>query len=81
MHNECMTRTQYVAIVGASFAGLARAIALTRAGRTVTVLERKDDPGAKPSTTGIFVKDAIDTVPLLDAMPAAIVRRVAGVRL
>lgn len=75
------TRTQDVAIVGASFAGLACATALARAGLAVTVLERKDDPGAKLHTTGILVKDAIDTVPLLDAMPSSLVRRVAGVRL
>lgn len=76
-----MTRTQDVAIVGASFAGLACATALARAGLAVTVLERKDDPGAKLHTTGILVKDAIDSVPLLDAMPSSLVRRVAGVRL
>jgi digeranylgeranylglycerophospholipid reductase len=68
-------------VVGASFAGLACAAALARAGVSVTVLERKEDPGAKLHTTGILVKDAIDQVPLLDAMPAALVRRVAGVRL
>jgi flavin-dependent dehydrogenase len=68
-------------IVGASFAGLACAAVLARAGRKVVVLERKADPGDKLHTTGILVKDAIDRVPLLDAMPAALVRRVAGVRL
>lgn len=68
-------------VVGASFAGLACATALARAGVSVTVLERKEDPGAKLHTTGILVKDAVDQVPLLDAMPASLVRRVAGVRL
>lgn len=69
------------AIVGASFAGLACATALARQGATVTVLERKNDPGAKLHTTGILVKDALDQVPLLDGLPPALVRRVGGVRL
>ena len=68
-------------VVGASFAGLACATALARQGAAVTVLERKDDPGAKLHTTGILVKDALDQVPLLDALPPALVRRVSGVRL
>jgi len=68
-------------IVGASFAGLACATALARAGLRVTVLEKKDDPGAKLHTTGILVKDAIDQVALLDAMPSELVRRIDGVRL
>jgi flavin-dependent dehydrogenase len=68
-------------IVGASFAGLACATTLARQGASVTVLERKDDPGAKLHTTGILVKDALDQVPLLDGLPPALVRRVSGVRL
>lgn len=68
-------------IVGASFAGLACATALARAGLRVTVLEKKQDPGEKLHTTGIIVKDAIDQVALLDAMPAELVRRIDGVRL
>jgi hemoglobin len=38
-------------VVGASFAGLACASALARAGMRVTVLERKSDPGEKLHTT------------------------------
>jgi digeranylgeranylglycerophospholipid reductase len=68
-------------IVGASFAGLASSYALARAGLAVTVLEKKHDVGAKLHTTGIIVKDAIDQVALLDSLPAALVRRVAEVRL
>lgn len=68
-------------IVGASFAGLACATALARAGLRVTVLEKKQDPGEKLHTTGIIVKDAIDQVALLDPMPAELVRRIDGVRL
>ncbi len=68
-------------VVGASFAGLACATALARQGVAVTVLERKADPGAKLHTTGILVKDALDQVPLLDALPPALVRHVGGVRL
>ncbi len=68
-------------IVGASFAGLACATTLARAGLRVTVLEKKRDPGEKLHTTGIIVKDAIDQVALLDAMPSELVRRIDGVRL
>lgn len=67
-------------VVGASFAGLASATALARAGLRVTVLEKKTDAGAKLHTTGIIVKDAIDQIALLDALPHALVRRIAGVR-
>ncbi|MGH7459505.1 MAG: NAD(P)/FAD-dependent oxidoreductase [Longimicrobiales bacterium] len=72
--NDCV-------VVGASFAGLACATALARAGLRVTVLEKKADAGAKLHTTGIIVKDAVDQVALLDGLPAEMVRRVKGVRL
>jgi flavin-dependent dehydrogenase len=68
-------------IVGASFAGLACAYALARNGLRVTVLEKKADAGAKLHTTGIIVKDAIDQIALLDALPPQLTRRVHGVRL
>jgi flavin-dependent dehydrogenase len=68
-------------VVGASFAGLACATALARAGMRVIVLERKADVGEKLHTTGILVKDAIDQVALLDGLPPSIVRRIDGVRL
>lgn len=68
-------------VVGASFAGLACAIALAREGMRVTVLEKKRDAGEKLHTTGIIVKDAIDQVAILDGLPAQYVRRVNGVRL
>ena len=68
-------------IVGASFAGLSCATALARAGFNVLVAEKKSDPGEKLHTTGIIVKDAIDQIPLLDSLPAELVRRIDGVRL
>lgn len=68
-------------VVGASFAGLASAWAMARAGLRVVVLEKKGDPGARLHTTGILVKDAMDQVALLDALPAKFVRRIPGVRL
>ena len=68
-------------VVGASFAGLACATALARAGMRVTVLERKADVGEKLHTTGIIVKDAIDQIALLDGLPPAMLRRIDGVRL
>ena len=73
-HTDCT-------VVGASFAGLACATELARAGMGVNILERKADPGAKLHTTGIIVKDAIDQVALLDGLPGALVRRIDGVRL
>jgi digeranylgeranylglycerophospholipid reductase len=68
-------------VAGASFAGLASALALARAGLRVLVLEKKTDPGAKLHTTGIIVKDAVDQIALLDSLPASLVRRIPGVRL
>ena len=68
-------------VVGASFAGLASALALARAGLRVTVLEKKADVGSKLHTTGIIVKDAIDEMALLDTLPMHLVRRISGVRL
>lgn len=59
-------------VVGASFAGLASACALARAGLRVTVIEKKSDPGSKLHTTGLIVKDAIDQVALLDTLPASL---------
>jgi flavin-dependent dehydrogenase len=67
--------------VGASFAGLACATALARAGMRVVVLERKADVGEKLHTTGIIVKDAVDQIALLDGLPPPVVRRIDGVRL
>lgn len=68
-------------VVGASFAGLACARAAALAGLSVMVLEKKASAGAKLHTTGIIVKDAIDTVPWLAEVPPALVRRIDGVRL
>lgn len=68
-------------VVGASFAGLACASALAGGGMRVKVLEKKGDSGEKLHTTGIIVKDAVDQVALLDALPAGLVRRIDGVRL
>src|SRR4030095_15685927 len=48
-------------VVGASFAGLACATALARAGMRVIVLERKADVGEKLHTTGIIVQDEISS--------------------
>ena len=68
-------------VVGASFGGLASAHALAAAGLRVTVVEKKADPGLKLHTTGVIVKDAVDQIALLDSLPAALVRRIPGVRL
>ena len=68
-------------IVGASFAGLACAAALASRGASVTVLDRKREPGEKLHTTGILVRDVLDQVPLLDGLPSLLVRRIDHVRL
>ena len=68
-------------VIGASFAGLACARAAALAGLSVTVLEKKTSAGAKLHTTGIIVKDAVDSVPWLAEVPPALVRRIEGVRL
>ncbi|HSV81991.1 MAG TPA: NAD(P)/FAD-dependent oxidoreductase [Ramlibacter sp.] len=68
-------------VVGASFGGLACARAAALAGLRVLVLEKKQFAGARLHTTGLIVKDAVDTVPWLREVPAAMVRRIEGVRL
>lgn len=73
--------TQDLVVVGASFAGMACARAAALAGLKVTVLEKKVSAGEKLHTTGLIVKDAVDTVPWLAQIPAALVRRIEGVRL
>lgn len=69
------------AVVGASFAGLACAAAMARAGLRVVVLEKKADVGEKLHTTGIIVKEAIDDIALLKGLPVGLVHRISGVRL
>lgn len=68
-------------IVGASFAGLACARAAALAGLRVTILEKKTASGQKLHTTGIVVKDAVDSISWLQEVPPELVRRIEGVRL
>jgi digeranylgeranylglycerophospholipid reductase len=68
-------------VVGASFAGLACARAAALAGLSVTVLEKKASAGAKLHTTGIIVKDAVESIDWLREVPPHLVRRIEGVRL
>lgn len=70
-----------VAVVGASFAGLACARAAARAGASVVVLEKKPRVGARLHTTGIVVKEAVESQPWLREVPRDLVRRIEGVRL
>jgi flavin-dependent dehydrogenase len=70
-----------VLIAGASFAGVACAVAAARAGASVAILERKRDAGARLHTTGIVVKDALSSIESIAPIPPAIVRPIAGVRL
>ena len=66
-----------LAIVGASFAGLACARTAALLGLSVAVIDAKPEPGARVHTTGILVREVIDDMDL----PAALMRRVRGVRL
>ncbi|APV52245.1 FAD-dependent oxidoreductase [Betaproteobacteria bacterium GR16-43] len=68
-------------IVGASFAGLACATTLAHAGHRVLVLERKAEAGEKLHTTGLLVKEAVESSALLADLPPVLVRRLEGVRL
>ena len=51
-----------VAIVGASFAGLACAEAAARRGLRVVVLERRRDAGIGVHTTGLLTRDAVEAL-------------------
>lgn len=66
-----------VAIVGASFAGLAAAKSAASRGLSVVVIEAKRDPGARVHTSGILVREAIEEIDI----PHRLTRRVPGVRL
>lgn len=76
-----MMQARDCVVIGASFAGLACATALARAGLRVAVLEKRADVGEKLHTTGIIVKDAVDQIALLDGLPQQYLQRVQGVRL
>ena len=77
---ESMSATDCI-VVGASFAGLACAHSAAARGLDVVVVEKKSDPGAKLHTTGIIVKDVLDSVALLDDVPSQLIRKISGVRL
>jgi digeranylgeranylglycerophospholipid reductase len=66
-----------VAVVGASFAGLALARSAAGAGLSVVVLDRKPEPGASVQTTGILVPEAEREWPV----PSALCRPIGRIRL
>lgn len=66
-----------ILIAGGGFAGLACAKALAERGVSVTLLERKKEPGIGMHTTGIIVKECADEF----ALPEKLVRKVTEVRL
>ena len=68
-------------VVGASFAGLACARSAALRGLRVVLLEKKASAGERLHTTGLIVKDAVDSIPWLHEVPPALVRRIDGVRL
>lgn len=72
--------TYDLVVVGASFAGLACARVAARAGLRVLVLEKKLAVGARLHTTGLVVKDAVDSIAWLREVPEHLVRRIEQVR-
>lgn len=68
-------------VVGASYAGLACARAAALAGVRVLVIDKKPAAGSRLHTTGMIVKDAVDSIPWLRDVPGELVRRIEGVRL
>jgi digeranylgeranylglycerophospholipid reductase len=66
-----------LAVVGASFAGLACAEAAAARGLSTVVLDRKPEPGAKVRTTGILVKEVADAWDV----PRRLTRKIRGIRL
>jgi flavin-dependent dehydrogenase len=68
-------------VVGASFAGLACARAAALEGLRVLLVDKKPAAGARLHTTGMIVKDAVDTIPWLRDVPRDLVQPIEGVRL
>jgi flavin-dependent dehydrogenase len=65
-----------LAIIGASFAGLAAAKTAAMRGLKVAVLDAKPGPGLEAATTGILVQEAAEELDI----PYSLTRRVHGVR-
>jgi flavin-dependent dehydrogenase len=70
-----------VVVVGAGFAGLACARRAALAGLRVVLLEKKLAAGARLHTTGMIVKDAVDSIAWLRDVPQQLVRPIEGVKL
>ena len=72
-----------VIVVGASFAGLACARSAAQRGLRVHVLESKPSVEARPSTTGILVREAAEILdlPVHQLGRKPLVRTIEGVRL
>ena len=72
-----MSTAYDLAVVGASFAGLACADSAARRGLSVLVLDRKPAPGYRMHTTGLLVKEVADKL----EVPEHLTRAIPGVRL
>jgi flavin-dependent dehydrogenase len=72
-----VTRHCDLAVIGAGFAGLAAAHAAALRGLDVVVLERKEEAGARPHTTGLLVKEVADWWDV----PRGLTHKIHGVRL
>jgi digeranylgeranylglycerophospholipid reductase len=73
--------TYDLVVVGAGFAGLACARKAALAGLRVALLEKKHTAGARLHTTGMIVKDAVDSIRWLRDVPQDMVRPIEGVKL
>lgn len=72
-----MSRIYDLAIVGASFSGLACARVAAERGLTTLVIDRKPVAGHRMHTTGLLVKEAADKL----NVPSHLTRQIKGVRL
>jgi len=75
-------RTDHVVVVGAGLAGLAAALHLIGAGRTVTVLERAEHPGGRAGRVdldGPAGRYQVDTGPTVLTMPDLVESTLAAV--
>ncbi|MFG0257396.1 MAG: NAD(P)/FAD-dependent oxidoreductase [Phycisphaerales bacterium JB043] len=69
--------TYDLAVVGGGYAGLACAASASARGLKTVVLDRKPQPGARPHTTGILVKEVADEWDV----PRHLTRKIHAVRL
>ncbi len=68
-------------VVGASFAGLACARSAALQGLSVLCIDRRADTGSKLHTTGLLVKEVLDDIAWMRAVPSGLLRPIEQVLL